>query len=152
MLRMPTRATFAHTQNSAGSTFSSLVSVSRPFLRNVLESLTRQVILDSIIFRACTNKLLVLVSCRFMNFQHFLKNHPSLQKCLGASPQPRFWFVPAIAAFKMLLWLMTFCKTLTPALGFCCDSLQNPCETHRIAAQFIRIQHVIRFSYNITSR
>ena len=123
MLRMLTRDTFAHTPNSAGSTFSSLVNVSSPFLKNVLESLTRQAILDSIIFRACTNKLLVLVSCRFVNVEHFLKNHPSLQKCLGASPQPRFWFAPARAAFKMLQWPMTFCKTLTRARGFCRDCL-----------------------------
>ena len=59
--RMLTRATFAHAQNSAGSTFSSLVSVSSTFPQNMLESLTRQLLLDSTIFQACTNKLLVRV-------------------------------------------------------------------------------------------
>ena len=123
LLRMLTRATSVPTPNSAGSTFSSLAAVSSPFLQNVLESLTRHVLLDSIIFRACTNKLLVLVSCRFVNFEHFIRNHPSLQKCLGASPQLHFWFAPARAAFEMLLWLMNCCETLAPALGFCCDFL-----------------------------
>ena len=123
MLRMLTRATFAHARNSAGSTFSSLVSVSGPFLQNTLESLTRQLLIDSMIFRACTNKLLVLASCRFMNFERFLKNRTCLGKCLGASPQQHFCSASAIAAFEMLLWLMTFYETLTPAASCCCDFL-----------------------------
>ena len=77
MLRMLSRGAFAHTRNSTGSTFSSLVAVSSPFLQNVLANFTRQVILDSIIFRACTHKLLMLVSYRFVSFEHFsLITHP----------------------------------------------------------------------------
>ena len=66
VLRMRTRATFAHARNTAGSTFFALVTVSSLFLQNMLGSLTRQLLLDYVILRACTNKLLVLVSCMFM--------------------------------------------------------------------------------------
>ena len=41
-LRMLTRDTIAHTPNSAGSTYHSLVSMPSPFFENVLESFTRQ--------------------------------------------------------------------------------------------------------------
>ena len=37
-----TRGTFAHTRNSAGFTFHSLVTVPSPFLQNTLESIIRQ--------------------------------------------------------------------------------------------------------------
>ena len=50
MFRILTNATFAHARNSAGSTFSSLVSVSGTFLQNTLESLTRQLLIYSMIF------------------------------------------------------------------------------------------------------
>ena len=58
---MLTRATFAHAHNSAGSSFSCLVNVSSTSPQYMLESVTRQLLLDSTIFQACTNKLLVRV-------------------------------------------------------------------------------------------
>ena len=89
----------------------------------MLGSLTRQLLLDSVMLKTCTNKLLVLVSCRFVHFERFLENQTCLEKCLGAPPEPQFWCAPTIAAFKMLLWLMTFYDTLTPAARFCYDFL-----------------------------
>ena len=123
---MPTRATFAPTPNSARSTFSSLVAVSNKCQQHALESCTRHILLDSIIFLTSSNKRLVLVSCKFVNFDHFIPNHQSLQKCLGAASQPRFWLAPARAAFEMLLWLMIcFAKLLLPHLDFAATSYKT---------------------------
>ena len=58
---------------------------------------------------------------------------------LKPSPEPHFLFAHAIAAFGMLLWLLTFCKTLTLALWFCSDCLTIPCETHKNAYVFNEI-------------
>ena len=59
--RMNTRDIIVYTQNSAISTFHALVHMPSLFLNNMRESLTKQQIQDSTIFKACTNKLLVNV-------------------------------------------------------------------------------------------
>ena len=59
VLRTFTRGTFAHTRNSAGFTIHCLVAVPSQVLQNTIESLTSKLILDSTMFGACKNMLLV---------------------------------------------------------------------------------------------
>ena len=123
VLRTLTRSTFAHTRNSAGFTTHCLVAVPSQVLLNTLESLTREWILDSTMFGAFKNMLLVHAWCMFLIFVEFHLKSQTSRTCLGPSPEPHFQRERVRAAFKMLLWLMTFCKTLTLAAIFCCDLL-----------------------------
>ena len=123
VLRMLTRDTIVHTPNSAISTFHYLVSMPSLFLNNMPESFTKQWIQYSTMFDACKNKLLVHWWCMFLIFESFHINPQTLKQYLKPSPEPHFHFAHAMAAFKMLLWPMTFCETLTAALGFYCDCL-----------------------------
>ena len=95
---------------------------------------------------------LVHAWCMFLMFVNFHKIQPIRKQCLRPSPEPHFLCAHAIAAFNMLLWLMTFCKTLTPVLGFCGECLQNPCETHRTACNwYVNLTcYVILFRYHIS--
>ena len=123
VLRTLTRSTFAHTRNSAGFTIHCLVAVSRKVLQNTLESLTREWILDSTMFCALKNMLLVHAWCMFLILVEFHLKSWTSKTCLRPSPKPHLQRERVRAAFKMLLWLMTFCKTLTLAAGFCCECL-----------------------------
>ena len=130
VLRMLTRGTSAHTRNSSRFTIHCLAAVPCLLLRNTLGSLTRQWISDYAVFNARQNMLLVHAWSMFLIFVNFIENHPVGKKCLGHWPEPHFRRAHASAAFKMLLWLMTLCKTRTPAAGCWRDCLQNQCETH----------------------
>ena len=148
---MLTRSTFAHAQNDAGSQIHSLASIPCPFLKNVLETLTRQWILDSSIFVPRANVPPVHVWCMFCDFSWFSQKSTYSKNGLKPSPEPHFRFAHATAAFGMLLWLLTFCKTLTPALWFCSDCLQIPCETHKNACVFNEILPYYEIYHTITS-
>ena len=119
VLRTLTRSTFSHTRNSAGFTIHCLVGVSRNVLQNALESITRKWILDSTMFGAFENMVLVHAWCMFLIFVEFHLKSQTSKTCLGPSPELHFQRERVRAAFKMLLWLMTFCKSLTLAAGFC---------------------------------
>ena len=75
---MLTRDTIAHTPNSAGSTYHSLVSMPSQFVENVLESFTRQRILCYTYFETCRDKLLVHVWCMFLLFDSCHSNQQNL--------------------------------------------------------------------------
>ena len=123
VLRTLTRGTFAHTRNSAGFTIHCLVNVSRQALQNTLESLTRKSILDSTMFGAFKNMLLLHAWRMFLMFVELNFISQTSKTCLGPSPKPHFQRERVRAAFKMLLWLMTFCKILTLAAISCCELL-----------------------------
>ena len=71
VLRTLTRGTFAHTRNSAGFTIHCLVAVSRQVWQNMCDSLTKERILDSTMFGAFKNMLLVHAWCMFLIFVEF---------------------------------------------------------------------------------
>ena len=71
VLRTFTRGTFAHTRNSAGFITHCLVAVPSQVLQNTLESLTRKLILNSTMFGAFKNMLLVHAWCMFLIFVEF---------------------------------------------------------------------------------
>ena len=96
---MLTRSTFVHAQNDAGSRFHYLASIPCPFLKNVLETLTRQWILDSSIFVPKANVPLVHAWCMFRDFSWFSQKSTCSKNGLKPSPEPHFLF--AHATMKM---------------------------------------------------
>ena len=100
MHRTRTRSIFTHTRNRAGFTIHSLVAAPSKFLRNVLETLTRQWILDFVIIGTCKNMLLVHVLCRFSHFDNFNENRWIQEQCLRPSPEQHFRRARANAAVK----------------------------------------------------
>ena len=87
----------------------------------------------------------------FCDFSSFSQKSTYSKNGLKPSPEPHFRFAHAIAAFGMLLWLLTFFRTLTPALGFCSDCLQIPCETNKNACVSYETLACYDISRKITS-
>ena len=131
VLQTCTRDTITCTRNYAQSQFHSLVSVPCRFSRNVLETVVRQWIsrfnhVRSMQEYACGERLL-----HILDFWHFKQQSTYSKNMLETCTRTAFRFAHAMPAFKMWLWPTCFRKTLTLALRFRSDCLDNTCETHR---------------------
>ena len=62
------RSTSVHNRHDAGFAFHSVAAVGRPFSENVLETAAKTLLLNSTIFEACENMLLMRDVCMFSVF------------------------------------------------------------------------------------
>ena len=107
-----TRNIFLHVPNHTGLTFHAVAAVGITISENVSETTARALLWDFVSFDECKNVLLMNASCTFFIFIDFQVNPLPQKMCLASSLEQHFCFTPASQTFKMLLWLMTFCKTL----------------------------------------